>query len=212
MQLDSSQVTDHWLGQSPCDAASSAITSAHPTTALPSQGRASFVANKAKKIRTDQVDILLSRVSPLGQSRSLHMTPTSVGAPYKQAAAAAAAASDLSSLTHYTQGPRLHHHHHLPGSSHLGNFTPSEVGSGAPSMVGQAGMPAPAPRPSGSKLKFTAEDDQLLTELKEQKKLTWKQIVDFFPGRSSGTLQVQNCTKLKSKTTQWTDSMVGAPP
>ncbi|KAF7526692.1 hypothetical protein G7054_g10671 [Neopestalotiopsis clavispora] len=28
---------------------------------------------------------------------------------------------------------------------------------------------------------------------------------NFFPGRSSGTLQVRYCTKLKAKTTQWTD-------
>ncbi|GJN68209.1 hypothetical protein PLICBS_002252 [Purpureocillium lilacinum] len=74
-------------------------------------------------------------------------------------------------------------------------------------MVGQAGMPPPAPRPRGPKLKFTAEDDQLLLELKEQKNLTWKQIADFFPGRSSGTLQVRYCTKLKAKTTMWTEEM-----
>lgn len=75
-------------------------------------------------------------------------------------------------------------------------------------MVGQEGMPTPAPRPRGPKLKFTPEDDQLLIELKEQKNLTWKQIADFFPGRSSGTLQVRYCTKLKAKTTQWTDETV----
>lgn len=69
-------------------------------------------------------------------------------------------------------------------------------------------MPAPAPRPKGPKLKFTAEDDALLVELKETKNLTWKQIADFFPGRSSGTLQVRYCTKLKAKTTVWTDEMV----
>ncbi|OAA50839.1 MYB DNA-binding domain containing protein [Beauveria brongniartii RCEF 3172] len=77
----------------------------------------------------------------------------------------------------------------------------------AASMVGQEGMPMPAPRPRGPKLKFTAEDDQLLILLKEQKNLTWKQIADFFPGRSSGTLQVRYCTKLKAKTTLWTDDM-----
>ena len=77
-----------------------------------------------------------------------------------------------------------------------------------PSMVGQEGMPPPAPRPRGPKLKFTAEDDQLLILLKEQKNLTWKQIADFFPGRSSGTLQVRYCTKLKAKTTLWTEEMV----
>ena len=57
-------------------------------------------------------------------------------------------------------------------------------------------------------LKFTPEDDQLLVDLKEKKNLTWKQIADFFPGRSSGTLQVRYCTKLKAKTTVWTDEMV----
>lgn len=75
-------------------------------------------------------------------------------------------------------------------------------------MVGQPGMPAPAVRPKGPKLKFTPEDDALLVALKETKDLTWKQIADFFPGRSSGTLQVRYCTKLKAKTTVWTDEMV----
>lgn len=69
-------------------------------------------------------------------------------------------------------------------------------------------MPPPALRPRGPKLKFTPEDDQLLVDLKEKKNLTWKQIADFFPGRSSGTLQVRYCTKLKAKTTAWTDEMV----
>jgi hypothetical protein len=70
------------------------------------------------------------------------------------------------------------------------------------------GMPPPAPRPRGPKLKFTPEDDQLLVDLKENKSLTWKQIAEFFPGRSSGTLQVRYCTKLKAKTTQWTEETV----
>jgi hypothetical protein len=61
-------------------------------------------------------------------------------------------------------------------------------------------------------LKFTPEDDQLLIDLKENKNLTWKQIADFFPGRSSGTLQVRYCTKLKAKTTQWTDETVSLLP
>jgi hypothetical protein len=78
------------------------------------------------------------------------------------------------------------------------------------SVVGQEGMPPPAPRPRGPKLKFTPEDDTLLIDLKEKKNLSWKQIADFFPGRSSGTLQVRYCTKLKAKTTNWTDEMVSA--
>ncbi|KAG4428132.1 hypothetical protein IFR05_016384 [Cadophora sp. M221] len=74
--------------------------------------------------------------------------------------------------------------------------------------VGLEGMPQPAPRPRRPKLKFTPEDDGLLVDLKENKSLTWKQIAEFFPGRSSGTLQVRYCTKLKTKTMQWTDETI----
>ena len=67
----------------------------------------------------------------------------------------------------------------------------------------------PRARPlSGPKAKFTLEDDALLLELKEQHELTWKKISEFFPGRSSGTLQVRYCTKLKAKGVSWTDDMV----
>ncbi|EHL02533.1 putative transcriptional activator Myb [Glarea lozoyensis 74030] len=84
----------------------------------------------------------------------------------------------------------------------------SPPSGGAPSVVGHPGMPEPALRPRGPKLKFTPEDDQKLVDLKENKNLTWKQIAEFFPGRSSGTLQVRYCTKLKAKTTQWTDETI----
>jgi hypothetical protein len=69
-------------------------------------------------------------------------------------------------------------------------------------------MPSPAAAPRCPKLKFTPADDQLLVDLKENKALTWKQIADFFPGRSSGTLQVRYCTKLKAKSPEWTDETV----
>jgi hypothetical protein len=76
------------------------------------------------------------------------------------------------------------------------------------SVVGDPGMPEPAIRPKGPKLKFSPEDDALLVELKETKNLTWKQIADFFPGRSSGTLQIRYCTKLKAKETILRETMV----
>ncbi|KAK3623650.1 hypothetical protein LTR22_024307 [Elasticomyces elasticus] len=109
---------------------------------------------------------------------------------------------------------QTHHHHRLPNQGSLaksrrtGEPLPETDQYGPPNMVGQAGMPAPALEPKGSKHKFTIEDDALLVELKKTKNLTWKQISKFFPGRSSGTLQVRYCTKLKSKTTVWTDDMV----
>lgn len=118
-----------------------------------------------------------------------------------------------SPYTHSTQ-PQ-HHHHRLPNQPPPSKTPRTTYGEsaatqdhGPPSVVGQPGMPVPAPRPKGPKLKFTPEDDALLVELKETKDLTWKQIADFFPGRSSGTLQVRYCTKLKAKTTVWTDEMV----
>ncbi|RYO96321.1 hypothetical protein DL765_011616 [Monosporascus sp. GIB2] len=147
-----------------------------------------------KRARPEELDLSVSGMPDLEQSELDSMQ--SMGAAYAQAAGA----------------PPTHHHHRLPdqgppskmmrrdGEGSLGGG-----GGGAPSVVGQAGMPAPAPRPRGPKLKFTPEDDQLLIDLKENKSLTWKQIADFFPGRSSGTLQVRYCTKLKAKTTQWSE-------
>jgi hypothetical protein len=110
-------------------------------------------------------------------------------------------------------GTNQHHHHHLPLHSPTlkrkhGEDDVSMSDPGLPSMVGKEGMPEPAPRPKGPKLKFTREDDALLVRLKEAKNLTWKQIAEFFPGRSAGTLQVRYCTKLKAKTTLWNDDMV----
>jgi hypothetical protein len=107
-----------------------------------------------------------------------------------------------------------HHHHHMPPHSPTlkrtkhGEDELSMNDPGPPSMVGKEGMPEPAARPKGPKLKFTREDDALLVRLKESKNLTWKQIAEFFPGRSAGTLQVRYCTKLKAKTTLWNDDMV----
>ncbi|KAK5129913.1 hypothetical protein LTR08_002714 [Meristemomyces frigidus] len=111
--------------------------------------------------------------------------------------------------------PQTHHHHRLPNkpppakSQRTGYDAVSAAAEdqGPPSVVGQPGMPEPAPKPKGPKLKFTADEDALLVELKETKDLTWKQIADFFPGRTSGTLQVRYCTKLKAKVAVWTDEM-----
>lgn len=122
------------------------------------------------------------------------------------------------SMGGYGQAPpeQRYHGHHLPDSGRpqkmmRGDPDSSMMSQTAASVVGQPGMPPPAAKPRGPKLKFTPEDDQLLVDLKENKSLTWKQIAEFFPGRSSGTLQVRYCTKLKAKTTQWTDETVSFP-
>ncbi|KAH8910309.1 hypothetical protein BR93DRAFT_472899 [Coniochaeta sp. PMI_546] len=144
-----------------------------------------------KRQRPDDLDLSVPGIPDLQESDLETMQQTPMGAAYAQAAAAP-----------------THHHHRLPDTGPPNKLMRREGDSsagGAPSVVGQVGMPPPAPRPRGPKLKFTPEDDQLLIDLKENKSLTWKQIADFFPGRSSGTLQVRYCTKLKAKTTQWTD-------
>lgn len=153
-----------------------------------------------KRPRAEELELSVSGMTDLEQSEldSMH----SMGAAYAQAAGAAP----------------THHHHRLPDQGppskmmrRDGEGSMGGAVGGAPSVVGTVGMPAPAPRPRGPKLKFTPEDDQLLIDLKENKSLTWKQIADFFPGRSSGTLQVRYCTKLKAKTTQWTEETVSCP-
>ncbi|KAH8772301.1 hypothetical protein BGZ57DRAFT_795541 [Hyaloscypha finlandica] len=120
-------------------------------------------------------------------------------------------------MGHSGQPVQTYYSHPLPNQGHrskmprISEGESSTIGGpsgGAPSVVGMEGMPLPAPRPRGPKLKFTPEDDQLLVDLKENKSLTWKQIAEFFPGRSSGTLQVRYCTKLKAKATQWTEETI----
>lgn len=150
-----------------------------------------------KRTRPDELDLSVPGIPDLEHGDVDSMQQTPLGAAYAQAAV-----------------PPTHHHHRLPDNGPPSKMLRREgdgVGGGAPSVVGQVGMPPPAPRPRGPKLKFTPEDDQLLIDLKENKSLTWKQIADFFPGRSSGTLQVRYCTKLKAKTTQWTDETVSIP-
>lgn len=124
--------------------------------------------------------------------------------------------SDQSPVQERRDTHQYQHHHRLPDQSppakspKLDNtslVTPEREGSHV-NLVGTEGMPEPAARPKGPKLKFTPEDDTLLVELKETTNMTWKQIADFFPGRSSGTLQVRYCTKLKAKTVDWSDDMV----
>lgn len=158
-----------------------------------------------------------------GHQNSTLVSPFQFRAPQLPRAASTdrTAKSDtpqLQSRHEYSSADTLHsnqhHHHHLPPHSPtLKRTKHGEEGlpgadPGPPSMVGREGMPEPAPRPKGPKLKFTREDDALLVRLKETKNLTWKQIAEFFPGRSAGTLQVRYCTKLKAKTTLWNDDMV----
>jgi len=114
-----------------------------------------------------------------------------------------------SSLQHSSRtNNHYYHHHRHPPSRHRSlmnqrigrdDDVTTVEGYGSSSVVGQPGMPEPAAQPRGPKLRITPEDDALLVTLKETKDLSWKQIADFFPGRSSGTLQVRYCTKLKPK-------------
>ncbi|RWA08906.1 hypothetical protein EKO27_g6196 [Xylaria grammica] len=126
----------------------------------------------SKRPRPDDLDLSVPGIPDLEQGDLDPMQQSSMGAAYAQAAAATAP---------------THHHHRLPDqgppSKMLRREGEGSLGGGvggAPSVVGQVGMPAPAPRPRGPKLKFTPEDDALLIDLKENKSLTWKQIADFF--------------------------------
>jgi hypothetical protein len=61
-----------------------------------------------------------------------------------------------------------------------------------------------------AKQKFSQDDDDLLINLKEVKKLTWKQIAEHFNGRTAGALQVRYCTKLKARASSWSDDDLDA--
>ena len=48
-------------------------------------------------------------------------------------------------------------------------------------------------------LTYSEEDDELLIQLKEDNKLPWYEIAEYFLERTKGTLQVHYCTKLKNR-------------
>ncbi|KAJ5456036.1 uncharacterized protein N7458_004300 [Penicillium daleae] len=55
-------------------------------------------------------------------------------------------------------------------------------------------------RPTRGKNKrrtYSTDENNLLVKLKEERKLTWKEITDYFPGRASTSLQVHYSTKLR---------------
>lgn len=121
------------------------------------------------------------------------------------------------SFSNTSNSTRSFYHHHClteqqaPSTSNWTGDDTSSYGleeDTPSSVVRNRDMPKPAARPAGPKLRFTPEDDALLVDLKETKDLTWKQIADFFPGRSSGTLQVRYCTRLKAKEISWTETLV----
>ncbi|KAL9616431.1 MAG: hypothetical protein Q9160_008707 [Pyrenula sp. 1 TL-2023] len=72
---------------------------------------------------------------------------------------------------------------------------------------GPQGLSASVSQSEDLKPNFTPEEDEKLRDLKENGHMTWEQIADFFPGRTSGTLQVRYDTKFKrQKTVQTHDS------
>lgn len=54
-------------------------------------------------------------------------------------------------------------------------------------------------RKSVSLPRSLSKNDELLIELKKERGLTWKQIGEYFPKRSVGSLQVRYSTQLKSR-------------
>lgn len=189
----------------------------YPSLSTPTQPTHSSHGAGVKRSRPDDLDLSVPGIPDLEQQDLEGMPPSAMGAAYAAAAHQQQHQQQQQQQQQQSQPgapqlppPPTHHHHRLPDTGPPAKIMrrDGDGGGGAPSMVGQAGMPPPAPKPRGPKLKFTPEDDQLLIDLKENKSLTWKQIADFFPGRSSGTLQVRYCTKLKAKTTQWTDETV----
>ncbi|CAI7581804.1 unnamed protein product [Penicillium glandicola] len=110
--------------------------------------------------------------------------------------------------------PQQHHHHRLPSQSLV--TTSSGEGSelAGPylpqmdlSFMNLPGVPKPYPAPERPNTRFSPEEDELLIDVKERLKYSWKQIGEFFPGRKHQTLQVRYCTKLKERDVVWDDAL-----
>lgn len=195
----------------------------HMQATQPPTQHQTHISTGSKRPRPDDLD-LHAPTGPLGSLDHAQLTgmhphthPHHVSMTGYGPATTAAGHGHVPAHTQHHHHSQQHHHrlpHSEPVPKLMRRDDPVGMMASSSSVVGQEGMPEPAKRPKGPKLKFTTDDDQLLIELKEKKNLTWKQIADFFPGRSSGTLQVRYCTKLKAKTKQWNRDMVSArqPP
>lgn len=98
----------------------------------------------------------------------------------------------------------------IPFHSSLANSSSPATAAGGPVTASSSAPRSMSSSSSASsrkafkpKAKFTADDDDLLLELKENKKLSWKQIAEHFEGRTAGALQVRYCTKLKGRSLHW---------
>ncbi|KAJ5461056.1 uncharacterized protein N7458_002608 [Penicillium daleae] len=56
-----------------------------------------------------------------------------------------------------------------------------------------------ATRGKSKRRTYSTDENNLLVKLREERKLTWKEITDYFPGRASSALQVHYSTKLKPR-------------
>ncbi|CAN6626836.1 hypothetical protein TRVA0_011S00540 [Trichomonascus vanleenenianus] len=92
-----------------------------------------------------------------------------------------------------------------PTSTHYASATTASNRHPSRSPSVTAARPKIAPKP-----KFSPEDDNLLIELKENRKMTWRQIAEHFDGRTAGALQVRYCTKLKSRNNSWSEKDLSA--
>ncbi|KAH9844707.1 WD40 repeat protein [Teratosphaeria destructans] len=59
--------------------------------------------------------------------------------------------------------------------------------------------PAAATPASGHGARFTPEEDALLARLKEVEDMSWREIAEYFPGRTEGALGVRYSTKIKNR-------------
>ena len=78
--------------------------------------------------------------------------------------------SVLQEIQYHTQPlPNQDHRSKMPRMSE----GTTETSGGAQNVLLLEGMPQPAPRPRGPKMKFTPENDGLLVDLKENRSLTY---------------------------------------
>lgn len=122
--------------------------------------------------------------------------------------------------------PTSHHQHHHPqspvrprsatttvaatttatsGSIVKSRKQPLKAGPTGSGATGNASGSSEVSPKRPKKHKFSPADDERLIRLKEVEHLSWKEIADQFEGRSPGALQVRYCTRLKTRTLEWSD-------
>jgi hypothetical protein len=87
----------------------------------------------------------------------------------------------------------------VPSTSYVASHSPPHNCEEASRVLKPPVSASRSTRGKSKRRTYSTDENNLLVKLKEERKLTWKEINDYFPDRASASLQVHYSTKLKHR-------------